>query len=533
MKVKQIYASFRKIIISTQILLFLIIAYSIIPRLLKLISHEDYYTDSAVGSYLLHVKSIVFDHQLQLLGQQAQNTGFAQGAGVYYLLGIPITFMNGDPYGAQVFMFVISLLIVILCPLLLWRIYGRKEALFIGIFLGISPYLNYHTVSLWPPYVVPLLVALYLIFFLCLQVKVNRKYYIFMSIALGLIPHFEVASFALILPSYLLLSLYLIYIKLIKRSDLLLAGGVFFFLFLPHIIFDLTHNFYNLKGLIAVLPFGQTKTVTLDIFANFIDRRHLIKTDLIAVFPPVPINFLYIFLLILLIGSYMYIKDRSNKKWKKIFIINLFTTITLSNITLMIFPFSKAEIWWIPYFSIIYIFITGIILSYFWDQKSLLYKVFILLFLFLFIRAEIEEISLRINNEQSFKNQKYLIRMQEPIEYIYADSKNKPFKILYLTESTYVLDFKYLFWYIGKTKYPNSEGFKNLDLNYILPGGPAVALDKHGQFKNLSPGIYYLIITQQSIENGYASQFLNKPIGELLSSKSLSNTYVVQKRYVQ
>ena len=158
-----------------------------------------------------------------------------------------------------------------------------------------------------------------------------------------------------------------------------------------------------------------------------------------------------------------------------------------------------------------------------------MYKFLILIILFMFIKSEEENIYQLGIKENNYRHQKYNIRIQEPIEYIYADSKNHQFRIIYITVNKYVFDYKYMFWYIGKTKYPNSEGFKKLELSYITPEGESIALDKARQFKNLKKGLYYIIITRHSIDTGYASQFLNKPVGKLLSIRSFGNSFVVQK----
>ena len=354
-----------------------------------------------------------------------------------------------------------------------------------------------------------------------------------MTVSLGLIPHFEIASLALIFPSYLLLTGYLIYKKYILLTDLLWVGTIFFLTFLPHLIYDLSHNFYNLRGILAVLPNSNNVTENADFYTRLIDRVHLVKSDLRAAFPSVPMKFLYLFLGTILIGSYAFMRDRSVAKNKKLFILNLYFTLSLSFIVLLMLPFPKAEIWWIPYFSIIYIFITGIILKYLWDFKSIIFKFLVLIILFIFIKSETERVFQMINENSNLKEQKYNIKVQEPIEYIYKDSKDMPFNILYITEEIYVLSYKYMFWYIGHTKYPNSKGFKNLDLDYILPGGPAVPLNKKGQFNNLEKGLYYVIITQKSIDSGYASKFLKYPVGKLVDTKNFENNYVLQKHVIE
>lgn len=226
-----------------------------------------------------------------------------------------------------------------------------------------------------------------------------------------------------------------------------------------------------------------------------------------------------------------YLRDKAVLLWRKIFLsYNLFVILT-SILLIIIFPALRIPFWWLTHITILYIFLTSFILNYFWNQKNVLHKFFISFLLLILVSSAINNFFLILKNERSMKNVKYSIRIQEPIEYIYKDSKNENFKILYITGGAFVLDYKYMFWYVGYNNYENSLGFKNLDLAFTNPGGKPIAIDEAKQFKNLGKGLYYIIIANESIKNGYASKLIsNSESGRLIQTKAFENNFIVQKR---
>lgn len=512
--------------------LFLILL-PLISRIIKLITQEDYFGGDFAFYYFL-TKSIVVDRQFPLIGHVVGDIGgFAQGVGWNYLLAIPFAITDGHPFGAKVLMFCIDILTIVIASVFAWRILGKKEAIFLTFFLGFSPNLINWSSSVWPPYVIPLLAVLYVCFLIIFLQKIKVKYFFYATVALGLMIHFEIASFALILPSYLALAMYFTFKHIIKLKNLLVITGIFLLLLVPYIIYDLSYNFYNLRGVFALLNLDKSNNA-YSFLPILLNRQHIFKTDLLTVFPTVSFKLVTFFLLYIITCAFLYLKDKKVKKWGKIFLLYTFIIIVSTVLFLIIFPSPKIPFWWFTYLTIFYIFSTSIICSYLWNKKIIFHKFFISLFIILFINSATGKFLVMLQKEQSIKNTKYVIKIQEPIEYIYSNSDNKPFKIIYATGQKKVLDYTYMFWYVGNTKYRNSPGFKQLDFSFTRFGGIPVTIDEATQFKNLSPGLYYIIITAESIQNGYASQLLDKnKYGHIIETKKLGDNFVVKKLCVE
>lgn len=509
----------------------LIILLSLLPRVLKLISHEDYFGGD-FGFYYLLTKSIVVDHALPLIGHDVGDIGgFAQGAGWNYLLAIPFILANGNPFGAKVLMFIISVLTVISVFSFSGQWLSKKESLFVLFFLSVSTHLINWSNGVWPPYVVPILTIVHINFIALFLMKKKVKYLLLSTFSLGLMIHFEITSFALIFPCFSSLALYLVYRRLMKIKDLIAIICIFILIFLPHLLYDFLNNFYNIKGLVSMIFFEKRVFSLFHLHQIIINREEVFKTFFTTILPLFSFKFYLFFLIYVLFGTIYYLKDKTITAWRKTF-LKYILFIILSNILfLTIFPALRIPFWWFTHITIIHIFLTAIIFNYFWNKKNILHKTFVFVFLILFASLAINNFFLLLKNEKSTRDIKYTIKIQAPIEYIYEDSKNENFKILYVTGKPYVLDYKYMLWYAGYSRYKNSLGFKNLDLAFTHPGGKPIAIDEANQFENLGNGLYYVIITNESIENSYASRLLNNPnSGKLIQAKAIDNNFVVQKR---
>lgn len=513
----------------------IIIVFLLLPRIVVFFTKEDYFGGD-FAFYYFNAREIILNHHFPLIGHVVGDIGgFSQGAGWNYLLAIPFVLFNGDPFGGKVLMLIISSLTLIIGSFASWYFIGKREGLFVGILLGLSPYLVNWTNDVWPPYVIPIITIFYLTTFSLFLSKQKKKYFFFMTGFLGSMLHFEIASFGLLFPSFLLLSIYLILKGKLTKRDMVFSILILLFFFLPHLIYDLTHNFYNLKGIIGLFPDSSSR-LNSDYLLIIGDRFHLFKTDFIEVFPTANVKYLFLSFAFLLFGYLLYIKDKKNKKWKKIFISYVLIAIPLTFLGLVAIPVQRASFWWLTYLTIFYIYFAGIIMSFLLFHRSFLYKLAVVAIIILFLHSSIINFNLLLNKKKELQTTKYPIKIQEPIEYIYQDSNNKPFEVLYITGLEKILDYKYMFLYVGKTEYKNSLALKNLDLQFTTHGGVPVYINEENQFKNLKQGTYYLIITDQSIQNGYATKILkDKSLGKIISTKHIGQEgsgFVVQKRYV-
>lgn len=509
--------------ISPSSLLFTIyILLFLIPRFIVFLTKSDYFNGDFAFYYFL-TRDIVINHKFPLIGHVVGEIGgFAQGPGWSYLLTIPFIVFNGDPYGGKVFMLIVSVTILLSGSLLAWKYFGKIEGLLIGFFLGSSPYLIRWTNIAWPPYIVPLIFISYLFFLSLFLLNGKKRFFYLMATSLGLISHFEIASLALIFPSFLLLVFFFVYKSKINKIDIIKSLIVFSTFFIPHLIYDLSKNFYNLKGLLSLIQPNSNNT-SLGFPIILADRLHLFKTDLIAIFTTSNYKFLVICFIFLLYGFSLFVRDKKVKSWKKIFISHILLSISLTFLGVCLIPVERASFWWFTYLTIIYIFFAGVMMGYLF-KRNLFNKLIIIFVIGICLNLFLQNIKILISKQKEMSKLNYEIRIQEPIEYIYKNSNNEPFTAIFVTGEEKIIDYKYMLWFVGKNEYKNSKSLKNLDLNYTNGDGIPIFLNEEKQFNNLKKGIYYIIIKNSSLEINYVEKNLkNRKNFTLISSKEIKN----------
>lgn len=507
----------------------------LIPRFIVFSTKLDYFGGDFAFYYFL-TRDIVVNLNFPLIGHVVGEIGgFTQGPLWSYLLVPFFIFFDGNPIGGKMFMLLISLFILIFGSFFAWKYLGKIEGILIAFFLGSSPYLIKWTNLAWPPYVIPLITIFHLYFlFIFLSKKQNKYFYLSVS-SLGLMAHFEVASLALLLPSFMLLTIYLLYRKALFKLDILKSLFIFSLFFVPHLIYDLNNKFYNLKGILSILtPDSKTNNIMWQIIIA--NRLHLFKTDLIAVFPIFDYKVLLIVFVFILLGFILFLKDRKIKKVNKLFIWYLLMIIPLTFFGVCLIPVKSASFWWFSYLTIVYIFLSGIILTYLL-KKKIIYALIVITIIIINLKEFSGNLNSIFSKERELRNIKYEISIQAPIEDIYQDAINQSFKVLYVTGNHKVIDYKYMFLFIGKSKFNDSPYLENIDLNYTAGGGIPLPINESEQFKKLTSGIYYIIITNEASKSEYSNKLLNnKNIGVLLNEKKIQNgskSFIVQKRVIK
>lgn len=501
-----------------------------IPRLISFFTKSDYFNGD-FAFYYFQTNDIVNNFHFPLLGHVVGEIGgFAQGPLWSYLLIPFFMIFNGDPVGGKLFMVIISFLIFLFTSVFAYKYFGKTEGFLAAFLLGTSPYLIKWVNLAWPPFIVPLLMVFHLCFLYLFFPRKENKYLYISVFSLSLISQFEIASLGLLLPSFITLFIYFLYKRIINKTTFLKSVLIFSISFIPHLIYDLTNNFYNLKGLISVL-FKSTGEERFPYILVLADRLHLFKTDLSTVFPIFDYKLLVFIFLILLIGFYFYIKDKKIKIFSKIFISYLLLIIPFTFILITIIPVERASFWWITYLTITYIFFSAILLSYLF-KKNIFAQFFVILIILISFNSFIDNLNKQIQTYKEYKNLKNEIRIKTPIEYVYKDSNNTPFNIIYLTGGEKVIDYKYIFQFLSSTHYPINQ-----DRAYTSGGGVPVFINEKDQFRNLKSGTYYIIIPNKSISSGYSQRMLKfNNFGRIINTKQLSSGvegFTVQKRILR
>src|SRR3989344_7684277 len=326
-------------------LLLIIVILGSIPRSIEIIS-GNFLFGYDQGVFFQAVKEIVVNHKLTLIGTEVGSGGFFQGPGWYYLLSIPFYLWKGDPYGGMILMLMSGILTVALSVIFGRKIFDAKTALTIGFLVAISPAIIAQSRFIWPPFIVSLL-AVFFIFFLYNIFQGAGKFFILLTFIMGLMFHFETATGATLLLQLLIISPLFFIKKMVSVRFFILGLLSFLLTQISLFIFDLRHDFLNVKGMINLFMNGKEDSSIdrINLIANHIG---VFRSNFLSSFQMA--DLLWPFLLVILaIGLISYFRDKKNSKAKKWLVLYLAT----SPLTLFIF----------------YCFLFGVILSYLFKNK--------------------------------------------------------------------------------------------------------------------------------------------------------------------
>lgn len=224
---------------------------------------------SEQGLFLGKAKEIYNTKKLTLIGPPTSikstiSREFYQGPATYYLLLVPIA-LGGNPITASYFLIFINLLALIVIYTVVQKKFGIKTAFWTGLFFCTYPSLVTYARFVWNPNFIPLFSAVVLGFLLNINKKKKSLFYLLLGFILGICLQFHYQSFLLIFLSFVWLAL--------RKTKA--AGFFFVFLgiivgFFPLVIFELRHNFYNLRTLFLILQTGSGKQLASFPFYYFL-----------------------------------------------------------------------------------------------------------------------------------------------------------------------------------------------------------------------------------------------------------------------
>jgi len=228
----------------------LILILGIIPRIITAFSNLPF-TDEA-GYSLLVSKKIVFDHIFPLVGFNLNyEWHITKGPGWFYTLAIPIILGNGNPIFAKIFTVFADLVGITFTFYLLKKAFDLKTATLVSFFLSVSPWFIDQVGYIWPPFFAPIFIILFLLFTMKF-IQGKKNYSLLIALMLGFIGQYEIAIMIFLLGQIIILLPLAFKKKLIDLKRLLYSFLVFVITMLPIIIYDLTHNFYSLRGFVIL-----------------------------------------------------------------------------------------------------------------------------------------------------------------------------------------------------------------------------------------------------------------------------------------
>ncbi|MDO8659091.1 MAG: hypothetical protein Q7K54_00650 [Candidatus Parcubacteria bacterium] len=472
-----------------------------IPRSIEIIS-GNYLFGYDQGVFFQAVKEIVVNHKFTLIGTEVGGGGFFQGPGWYYLLSVPFYLWKGDPYGGMMLMLASGILTVIFSVICGRKMFDVGTALAIGFFVAISPAIIAQSRFIWPPFIISLL-SVFFIFFLYNIFKGAGKFFILLTFIVGLMFHFEIATGATLLLQLLIISPLLFFKKIVSLKFFIFGLLSFLSTQISLFIFDLRHDFLNIKGIINLFMNGKgdSSIDRINLIANHVG---VFKSNFLSSFQMADLLWPFLFV-ILAIGLISYLRDKKNSKAKKWLVLYLATSpITL--FTVFIFYPSTIWEWWILELIIFYCFLFGVILIHLFRNK--LMRVFVVgICLISFLSFVNKTIFFYKNDFNDFGGVHKIKGKIEAIDYIYKDAGKREFSIIIFTPPVYTYAYDYLIWWHGSKNY-----------GYV----------PHKEKKN----IFYLLMEPDPSKLWSYEGWLETIIktGTILETRELSSGFVVQKR---
>lgn len=489
-----------------KILFLITLFFAIALRAQETLSHNFLFLIDQ-GRDMMAVKNIVYDHHLTLIGPYTSLGGIFQGPLWYYLLAVPTIIAGGDPWGAVVLMFFISVLTCVLAYIFMYRLFGFKTAIITFILFAVSPEAVAAATYSWNPHPNWLLVLVYF-FSLYFVSKNKQRYHLILWPVIALMFHFETALGVFILLGTIL------YVSIFHRDQiknkyfflgLFLAG----FFFLPQILFDIRHNFLMTKSAVAVIA-GEDKGLIVkgevykykDIVISHLStfvihfRSAFIQDGIYKDSP----TYLFIILFVTFLIS---IKNKQFKKEEYFFIKTLFKISAIIFALMLFYPFPIRS-WFLTGFQVLYILIAGLLLGKLLGNS--LGKCILLGLLVVFLINATNKLG-KLYLHPDYGGVAKVKGKIDAIDYIYKDANGKPFGLFFFTPPVYTFNYDYLLFYLGRTRY---------------------AYTPYKEKK----GTFYLLIEPDPGKQWSYIGWLETVIktGEIVETKTLPSGFIVQKR---
>lgn len=360
----------------SQLLVFLVAALAIFLRSREAKFLFPFTMDEEYQAFL--VKRILEQGHIPLIGVNVADTGLYLGPFFTYLSVIPYYFFGSSPIGGAFFAaFFGGLTAWFLIKL--GEVVSKPVGLISGLFYAVSFITNAYDRKFWNPSLLPLLSVLLILSLI--KLKKNQRWLLVIFAVFGLALHTHYALFALL--PVALLSFYKFKLKFSQKY---LKWGIVVFIFFlsPLILFDVRHDFVNLKALSKLASFErvnflQTKnlpqkalllTQTLDRLV-YIPGRHDLAQEIVLCpkslrsFPLPGIG------LIIFLALFYLVKKVKKSQEKKLLVMILFSTGSFFFFWFA-YPGAMAEYYLLPLFPLFLLtlawFVEEIILS----QKGLL-----------------------------------------------------------------------------------------------------------------------------------------------------------------
>lgn len=333
------------------------------------------------------IKNIVKDHKFTLLGPRVNNDlGFFLAPYFTYLL-IPFYLItNLHPNALIIFIIFFNLIFFLISYLVLQKIFDFKKAIIFLSFWSTNYLLaDYDTVPWWP---VTIPLGVIIIWYLLHQIYHQKKNIInwfFLGIFLGFFTNMHFQFVFIVLFSLIFLFLIESKNKKIRTKKWLLFAFAFLLMFLPLLIFDLRHNFLNLKLFVnfffskRALINKKDVNIWWSVFGNalnpILNYENIFKNQL-------PIKIFYF----LIIGGIIYL-IKFGKNYQKLFYQATFFLWLIFPLAFIFYGQRPSEY----YFVFLYPFIYISLIDLFITTKKQFVLILIMIFLLFLTKEKIKK----------------------------------------------------------------------------------------------------------------------------------------------
>lgn len=418
----------------------LILAYGLLQRFWG-IWHGSFAFTYDAGRDLLAVRDLVVNHKFSLIGPTSGQMGIFYGPWWYWILAIPFIISGGNP---GFIIFSISLYGLLGALLVFWWGEKNKHRLFglvFGGLLSISPYMVGATNQLWSPHLIPTTIVFAIILLFDFHKLSYLKTFI-LGMLLMLIFEFELIFGALFITAYLTSLVFFYRDKFILKKILIIFSGMFI-IELPRILFDLRHNFLQLKTITTLLGNPANNTVYLDVRLKLIFDKFNFFSPFDNIYTA---GLLFILILILFFKFKEKIDDNTLSFIKSLSLISL------------IFPLFvliyRKEVWeyYLIGWPVILAGLISILINSVSTAKSKL-RLTVIILIYLFILSGPLSVYESLKNPL-FTGDAAVFRNQiSAIDYVYKEAKGKDFNVTPYTPPQIEYTWRYLFSWYGKNKY--------------------------------------------------------------------------------
>lgn len=431
------------------ILVSVVILVAAIPRSVEVFS-QNFIFGYDQGKHWLGAKSIVIDHKFPLIGDEVGGArGFFQGSGWFYVLAVPFILFRGNPYGSIILMFLFGMGVVIGGFALFRKYLGVGKSLSIALCLALSPILIEISRFAWPPYVIAPLMICYL-YAVYRIIKGEYIYIPILTFIVGMMAHFEIATAGTLLITTLCMGAPYILWKRVPFKYILLSGLSFTLPLLPLIVFDLRHDFLNIKGVMGTF-FGpsQNGLPRPDMMHTLANHWLVYSSDFFRAFQ---VRYLTkIGILIVLLLGIPSLWNKKIPKQERLFTVFLYMFPIVLFIVLLAYR-NDLWGWWILELPVVSCVLLGILLANMWLRKHIAWKAVVIITVALMsVGYVVSAINFWDYDFKDYGGTHKMRGKSDVIDFIFNDAKAKDFGVFVFSPPIYTYPYDFLLWWKGKT----------------------------------------------------------------------------------